>query len=419
MGILTLSNEAVWLTAALATLGVMIRPWGLPEAVWAVAGALLLVVASLLPWHAALAAVAAGTNVYLFLLGMMLLAELARVEGLFDWAAALAARRAQGSPWRLFTLVYVVGAVVTMLLSNDATAVVLTPAVYAAARAAGARPLPYLLSCAFIANAASFVLPISNPANLVVFGNHMPPLPVWLARFALPSTIAIVVTYAALGVGQRQALRGTISRQVAVPALGDGGRLAAGGVVLTAAALLGASAAGVALGAPACIAGVLTVLLAALRHPAALRPVLRGVSWSVLPLVAGLFVLVRGLGHTGVLASLAGLLQVEVQRSQAVAGWGAGVFAALACNVANNLPVALVVGNALQAATATPRLSSAMLIGVDLGPNLSITGSLATILWMVALRREGQEVSAWRFLRLGALVMLPALLLSLAAVLVV
>ena len=79
-------------------------------------------------------------------------------------------RHSHGSAKRLFLIVYIVGTIVTVLLSNDATAVVLTPAVYAATRAAKVEPLPYLFICAFIANAASFVLPISNPANLVVFG---------------------------------------------------------------------------------------------------------------------------------------------------------------------------------------------------------------------------------------------------------
>ena len=99
-------------------------------------------------------------------------------------ARGYAVAHSRGSPRRLFTLVYVVGILVTVLLSNDATAVVLTPAVYAATRHAGTRPLPYLLICAFIANAASFVLPISNPANLVVFGAHLPPLATWLEEFS-------------------------------------------------------------------------------------------------------------------------------------------------------------------------------------------------------------------------------------------
>src|SRR6201999_3937138 len=107
---------------------------------------------------------------YLFLIGMMVLAELARHEGLFDWLAALAVKLSGGSPSPLFVLIFVVGTGVAIFLSNDATAVVLTPAVYAAAARAKAKPLPYLFICAFIANAASFVLPISNPANLVVYG---------------------------------------------------------------------------------------------------------------------------------------------------------------------------------------------------------------------------------------------------------
>src|SRR5947209_16759515 len=151
--------------------------------------------------------VAKGADVYFFLTGMMLIAELARREGLFDWLAGIAASRARGSAKRLFALVYVVGIVVTTFLSNDATAVVLTPAVYAAARAARADPLPYLYICAFIANAASFVLPISNPANLVVFDGHMPPLLQWLARFGLPSLVSIAATYVILRWAQRKHLR--------------------------------------------------------------------------------------------------------------------------------------------------------------------------------------------------------------------
>src|SRR5260370_25721920 len=138
---------------------------------------------------------------------MMVLAELARKEGLFDWLAVLAVRQARGSPRRLFGLVYVVGTVVTVFMSNDATAVVLTPAVYAAAKAAKAEPLPYLFICAFIANAASFVLPISNPANLVVFGSHMPPLAAWLAQVGLPSILALGATYGGLRVTQRASMR--------------------------------------------------------------------------------------------------------------------------------------------------------------------------------------------------------------------
>jgi len=213
------TNAATWGIAALSTFGVIARPWNLPEFIWAVAGAALLVLLNLLPWPDALAAAGKGIDVYFFLIGMMLLAEVARKERLFDWLAAQAVRHSHGSAKRLFLIVYFVGAIVTVLLSNDATAVVLTPAVYAATRAAEVEPLPYLFVCAFIANAASFVLPISNPANLVVFGKQMPPLLDWLRIFALPSVIAIVTTYLALRLAQRSALDAPVAKVDDIPPL--------------------------------------------------------------------------------------------------------------------------------------------------------------------------------------------------------
>ena len=153
---LALSHYATWLIAAASTAGVILRPWRVPEAVWAIGGALALWTLGLLPGSDVRRAVGTGTDVYLFLTGMMLLAELARREGLFDAAAGIAVRHARGSGPTLFMLVYAIGVVVTVLMSNDATAVVLTPAVYAVTKKAGAKPLPYLLACALVANAASF-----------------------------------------------------------------------------------------------------------------------------------------------------------------------------------------------------------------------------------------------------------------------
>ncbi len=410
------SNVTIWAIAALATGGVILRPFKLPEAVWAVAGAVLLVAAGLLPARDALHGIARGTDVYLFLLGMMVLAELARLEGLFDWLAVHAAVQARGSAARLFTLIYLVGTLVTIFLSNDATAVVLTPAVAAVARAAKAEnPLPFLLICAFIANAASFVLPISNPANLVIYGNHMPPLLQWLPRYALPSLLSILSTYAVLRLTQDKALRQEIAASVETHSLPVGGKVAAAGIVVTAIVLMAASAFDWQLGLPTCIAGAITSIAVLLSSRASPWPVLRGISWGVLPLVAGLFVLVEGLQATGLIARIAALLHTAAQRSEAGAAGATGLSLALACNLLNNLPAGLIAGTAVQSAHASPQVTGAVLIGVDLGPNLSVTGSLATILWLSALRRDGQSVGAWAFLKLGMVVMPPALLLALAA----
>src|SRR5271154_5225265 len=189
-----LQSTLIWIIAVLSILGMLIRPRRISEAYWACGGAILLVATGLLPLRQAGHAVYIGLDVYLFLAGMMILAELAREEGVFDWIANVAAAHANGSPQHLFALVYIAGTIVTALLSNDATAVVLTPAVLAVVRRAKVHPKPYLLACALIANAASFVLPISNPANLVVYGKHLPALGPWLRLFLFPSLAAILAT---------------------------------------------------------------------------------------------------------------------------------------------------------------------------------------------------------------------------------
>ena len=408
-------NAATWGIAGLATFGVIARPWNLPEFIWAVAGAVLLVLLNLLPWTDALAAAAKGMDVYLFLIGMMLLAEVARKEGLFDWLAAQAVQWAMGSAKRLFLIVYIVGTIVTVLLSNDATAVVLTPAVYAATRAANVEPLPYLFICAFIANAASFVLPISNPANLVVFGTQMPPLSVWLHYFVLPSACAIAATYVALRLTQRRGLDAAVAVIDEMPPLTLGGKLAAAGIALTAVVLLGASALSRDLGLPTFVAGVAVTVIVLLMGRKSPKPILKDVSWSVLPLVAGLFILVEGLNRTGVLPSLASVLKEAATSSPQITCWIAGLAAAVGSNLINNLPMGLIAATTSQAAQVPAHVTGAILIGVDLGPNLSVTGSLATILWLIALRREGEQVAAWQFLKLGLVVMPPALLLALLA----
>jgi arsenical pump membrane protein len=413
----------IWAAAALAILGIVVRPFNWTEAVWPVAAVVLLLLSGLITPDIARIGVGKGTDVYLFLTGMMLLAEVARTEGLFDWLAALATSHAAGSARKMFLLTYIVGTVVTVFLSNDATAVVLTPAVAAAMRTAKApSPLPFLLVCAFIANAASFVLPISNPANLVIYASHMPPLLEWLPRYLLPSALAIIATYVVLRFTQRGALRQDIATDVPIPTLTAGGKTAAAGIAATAIALLAASAMDVQLGLPTFIAGLITAVIVVIADPGQTFAskswlLLKDISWGVLPLVAALFVLVEALDKTGVIAMIAALLQKAVTHSPSAAAWGSGIVTALVSNIANNLPVGLVAASAVASAQPPDQVTSAVLIGVDLGPNLSVTGSLATILWLTALRRDGQTVGALAFLRLGMLVMPPALLLALAGAL--
>jgi len=308
---------------------------------------------------------------------------------------------------------------VTVFLSNDATAVVLTPAVYAAVRKARTKALPYLFICAFIANAASFVLPISNPANLVVYGSKLPPLLPWLRTFLAPSVCSILATYVAL----RWVLRKELVRKVEdgseVEALSDAGRSAAWGIAGTGAILIAASAFGLELGLPTCVAAMIAVLITTPAKGRDLTEIAKSVSWSVLPLVAGLFVLVEALNRAGAQHDVGIALQWCAGLPRVAGSLAASFGIAGLSNVMNNLPSGLLAGGALQAVKAPAFIRDSVLIGVDLGPNLSVTGSLATVLWLIALRREGEHVGALRFLKLGLAVMPPALLLSLLALSVV
>lgn len=409
-----ISPSVIWPITALSTLGVLTRPFRIAEAWWAALGALLLFITGQLTLGEVGHAVRQGTDVYLFLIGMMLVAEMARITGLFDWIAALAVRRSRGSARRLFCIVYGVGTVVTTLMSNDATAVVLTPAVLAAARAARLeRPLPHLFACALIANAASFVLPISNPANLVVFAERMPSLREWFGLFLVPSIVAVVVTFAALYWSQREDLGQPMRREVTVPKVSLDAVIVGIGILVMGVVLIVASALGVDLGWPTFLAGLATFAVVIVRTRALALQAAREMSWAVLPLVAGLFVLVAALSKIGVASELAQLLTQLQAVAPQWSAWAAGIATGLVSNIVNNLPAGLMAGATVASTHATASVTAATLIGIDLGPNLSVTGSLATVLWLTALRREGIEVGFFQFLKVGLAAMPVALVLCL------
>ena len=407
-----MSTVLVWSITAGSIAGILFRPKAWREAVWACLGSLLLVVLGLVSLSQALRAAAKGTDVYLFLTGMMLLSELARQEGVFDWVASIAVGAAKGSGTRLFALVYATGIVVTVFLSNDATAVILTPAVYAALRRARAGALPYLLICAFIANAASFVLPISNPANLVVYGKSIPPLWPWLRTFLAPSVVSIAATYIALRWYCRKEIRGAVEDGSEPAFLSIEGKRAAWGILVSGAALIAASAFGLNLGVAALVTAAVTILVVVWKRPRAFREIAAGVSWSVLPLVAGLFVLVEAIDRSGALADAGRLLRACAAMPHPLGVLASSFGAAGLSNVMNNLPSGLLAGGALRTVRLPWQIRGAVLLGVDLGPNLSVAGSLATVLWLIALRREGLYVSGWQFLKAGAVVMPSALILA-------
>jgi len=402
---------------AASILLMLVRPKGLPEVWWVGSGASLLVLLRLIPLHSAGKAVAQGSDVYLFLIGMMLLSELAKENGVFDWLSTQSVLHAKGQRKRLFALLYGVGTVVTICMSNDATAVVLTPAVLAAVKKAKVPPLPYLFACAMIANAASFVLPISNPANLVVFGAHMPPLGQWMAAFGIPSLLSIAVTYAVLRIYFRKELNDGIECEPETASLERNAKVVLAGLLLVTLVLLVASAKGMDLGLPTCLAACAIVAVVSLIAKKSPLPLLKEISWTTLLLVAALFVMVRAVEDIGALHYTVAALQWAAHLPVTVATLLVSFVVGIGNNIVNNLPLGLIAGATVQSAQVHGTLAHAVLIGVDLGPNLSVTGSLATILWLLAIRKEGMNVSAWDFLKAGAVAMPAAMLAAVAGLL--
>lgn len=392
----------------------LVRPRNVPEVYWISAGVVLLLGLRLITLKLAEHALVKALDVCLFLIGMMLLSELAREHGVFDWLSSIAIRRAKGSCLKLFALVYGIGTIVTILMSNDATAVVLTPAILTAVRKARVQPLPYLFICAFIANAASFVLPISNTANLIVFRAAMPPLARWLLAFSVPSLLSIGTTFYVLRWLFRNELRARVENEVEEHRLNNNGKLVVASVGLMVAVLLLASFFGKDLGLPTCLAALSIIAVLSIKEKSNPLTLAREISWETLALVLGLFVMVDAMEMIGAMQYTQHWLAQAESLGTAAGQLATGFVVGVANNLVNNLPLGLIAGSTVRAAHVTGSMADAVLIGVDLGPNLSITGSLATILWLIALRKEKVHVSFWDFFRIGVVAMPAALLAALA-----
>ena len=173
------------------------------------------------------------------------------------------------------------------------------------------------------------------------------------------------------------------------------------------------------LGLPTCLAALLITAIVSVKQKANPFKLAKEISWPTLLLVAGLFIMVEALESLGALHyTQAALAWAQHLPAAAGALLVAGIVG-ITNNVVNNLPLGLIAGATVQAAHLHGLLTNAILIGVDLGPNLSVTGSLATILWLLAMRKGNLDVSAWSFLKVGLLAMPAAMLASVAGLVLV
>ncbi|GAA3455430.1 ArsB/NhaD family transporter [Dactylosporangium matsuzakiense] len=383
------------------------RPFGLPEAVAAVPAAGLAVLFGLVGWREAVSEVRELGPTVGFLAAVLLLSYLAEVHGVFAYIGDVAARRSHGRPQRLLGAVFAAAALVTAVLSLDATVVLLTPVVFAAALRIRARPEPHVYACTHLANSASLLLPVSNLTNLLAFAASGLGFAAFAGLMAAPWLAVVGVEYLIL--------RRFFAADLAVASAVEEGEPAR--APRYALVVLALTLAGFALGQPlgvhpafAAVAGAIALAVPLVRKRALrLSSAVRAANPAFCAFVFGLGVVVLAVREHG-LGRLVDALtpgQTSFLALLAVAG-----LAALLANVLNNLPATLVL---IPAVHHSPGLLLAVLIGVNVGPNLTYVGSLATLLWRQILHARDAAPSAGQFLRLGALTVPAALIAAVAA----
>jgi arsenical pump membrane protein len=390
---------ALALLVLATTLGVaVVRPPYLSEALAASVGAVLVVVIGAIGLKAASNALRDLGPTVGFLAAMLLIADGCRREGLFDAMGAVMARGSGGSPLRLLAFVFVIATAITAVLSLDATIVLLTPVVFATAARMRTSAKPQVYACAHLANSASLLLPVSNLTNLLAFHASK----VSFLRFA---GLMVLPTIAAVGV-EWVVFRRFFAVDLARPRHA-GTRPARPELPRFAVAVLACTLAGFAMSS---VVGIAPVWFATAGAAAITAPALARGTASPLKLAQatepGFLIFVLGLGVIVQAASTNGL-DTAVRAVLPTGGslpdlLAIAALSAVFANLVNNLPATLIL-IPVAATAAGPAPALATLIGVNIGPNLTYVGSLATLLWRRVLRAEDTDVELGEFLRLGAL----------------
>jgi arsenical pump membrane protein len=401
-------NEAVALVALAASLAAAVaRPRWAPE--WAVAAlaAVLLLAVGALSFKGARSSLSALGPTVGFLAALLVLADGCRRAGVFDALGASMAVGSRGDPRRLLAMVFLAAAATTAVLSLDATIVLLTPIVFTTAARLRANPRPHVYACSHLANTASLLLPVSNLTNLLAFRASGLSFARFAALMAVPWLLAIGIEWLVLSRSFAADLRRPRSR--AASTVADAPRLPAFALAVVGLTLVGFATSSLTGIAPVWIAAAGAVALAARERPEP-RELLSATEPTFL-----VFVLALGIVVTA--ASEHGLSSVV----DALVPHGTGLLALLAvafvsgavANLLNNLPATLIILPV--AASAGPGAVLAMLIGVNVGPNLTYVGSLATLLWRRIVHAHDHDTDIGEFTRLGAYTVPAVLAASTAA----
>ncbi|OGO02001.1 MAG: hypothetical protein A2Y59_02800 [Chloroflexi bacterium RBG_13_52_14] len=397
----------------------MTRPRPLNEATAALLGAVLMLATSIVSPSQAFGVLKDIDNILLFFLGLMIICVVADHAGFFEWCASKAVKLAGGKGLRLLLVLFGLGTLITTFFSNDATALVLTPIVYVTVTRLKLNPLPYVFACAFIANTASMMLPISNPVNLLPVDGFGITLGEYLRFLLLPTILAITINVVLFILIFRKAISASFKYD------GTGFSVKVDSffiftcisLTLTAIGYIVTSVYGLPLSWPA-LGGAVVLLTGAFAfrrlNP---RGVNSGISWSILLFIFSLALLVKGLENAGVTEAL-GRAMADLSSQNTLGAILATCFGtAVGSNLINNWSMMMVsvssIGEISNSVAASGQgLIYSSIIGADLGPNITIIGSLSSMLWLVLLRQRGLNIHPLQYLKLGLIVAPPMLIIG-------
>jgi arsenical pump membrane protein len=393
---------------------VLCRPRGLNEAWFTSLGALLMLVCHIVTVGEAVQTVTEGANVLGFLLALMVLSALLDRAGFFEWAAIWAALTAKGNGKLLYRNVFVLGAMTTAVLSLDTTAIILTPIVVAFVQRLKLKARPFLIACAFVANTGSLLFPISNLTNLLYQETFQYSFVSFTQIMVVPQIVALSINYWLFRLIFKKSIPEDFDQSLLpspTTAIADR-PFFFGALVVLFFVVISYFIAALNHVPPVVVATIGSVILLAwaIIRKQADRGILKDIAWSLFPFIVGLFIVIRGVENIG-LAELAGKLATECD-GQAI--WGLPALScatAIGSNIINNIPMALLSISALKNAHCGVADQYAALIGCNLGPNLTIAGSLATMLVISSARKRGEHLGPMEFLRIG-LITTPALVLG-------
>jgi arsenical pump membrane protein len=383
---------------------VVIRPRRLNDAWWTMLAAAAMLALGLVTPHEAIAVVLAGKNALLFLLSLLALSLLVGKSGFFEWAAIRCARFAKGDAHLLYRNAFVAGAIITAVLSLDTTAVMLTPVMLALVKRLKVPAAPYVVLCAFVANVGSLLLPISNLTNLIFADAFHQSFAAFALRMMAPQLVALASTYAILRWHFRRQLPQSFDNEtLPEPASVIPNRFYFVVCVATLSAVLVCYFLAPLLGLEPYVfafAGSAVLAVAGLLSARVQARVMLELAWDLFPFVIGLFIAVQGLENLGIVGVSSGWLAQMRPGSPEKLLAAAGA-TALASNVVNNLPAALIARSVLLQSHAHMGTVLAALVGANAGPMITPFGSLATMLVLAFARRDGVEVRSGRLVLLG------------------